>query len=403
MTNSDRADVVIAGAGMAGALFAGLLATSEQGGELDIVLVEPKRFVPQYSDSRFDVRVVALTEASRRMLDAAGTWTWLAERRCCPYRRMEVRDADGTGLIQFDCSDVHRPELGHIVENSLVVEGLLEKLAEFSRVRLMESSVAAIDYRSERQVALSLADGQKLSAGLLVAADGALSPVREMCGIALREWQYGHQSIVTTIATERQHQFTARQWFSPDGPLAFLPLRGSDGGSHHCAIVWSQKTSRAEALLALDDQAFCRALTSASEQALGEVQHSEKRFAFPLHQRHAVDYVTAGAALIGDAAHTIHPLAGQGINLGFKDASVLVEELNRALDRGLPLGSLSVLERYQRRRKPDNLGMMAVMEGFKRLFESEAPLLRILRNEGMSQLDRLNPIKNLLAKQAMGL
>ena len=401
-------DVVIAGAGIAGALFANLLARSEQGRNLGILLVEPNPFKANYSAERFDARVVALTEQSRRMLDELNVWGWVAARRCCPYLTMSVRDAEGTGQVDFDCAEARQLSLGHIVENSLLVEGLLGQLQQHTNVAIRQAAIEAVDSRGEEAVCLTLSGSGEVAAGkvrarLLVAADGALSPVRSLCSLTVREWEYGHKAIVTTITTESGHGHRARQWFSPDGPLAFLPLQNRDGGTNQCSIVWSQKDARAEELLALDGGAFCRALTASSEAALGKVVHCERRFSFPLRQRHAVDYTSDGVALIGDAAHTIHPLAGQGINLGFKDAGVLAEELAWGLRRGLPLGSRAVLGRYQRRRKPDNLAMMALMEGFKRLFESEQPLLRLLRNDGMSGVNRLGPLKNMLARQAMGL
>lgn len=399
-------DVVVAGAGMAGALFANLLARSEHGRDLDIALVDPKAsqrgaLAGGCDAGQFDPRVVAVTEHSRQLLARVDAWQGLA--RYCPYLTMEVRDTEGTGVIRFDCDDVHTETLGHIVENSLIVEALLQNIAALGNVRLLSASIESVVSHTEDGVVLALSSGEQLQPRLLVAADGAASPVREMCGLAVREWSYEQRAIVTTITTEKPHRYCARQWFSPAGPLAFLPLRDDAGDCQRCSIVWSQHSDHAEALMALDDTAFCLALERASEGTLGAVVRCEKRFALPLRQRHAIDYVTTGVVLLGDAAHSIHPLAGQGANLGFKDAQVLVEELQRALTRGLLLGSAAVLERYQRRRKPDNLGMMAAMETFKRLFESEAPPLRLLRNEGMRYLDRLGMAKNILAKQAMGI
>jgi len=172
---------------------------------------------------------------------------------------------------------------------------------------------------------------------------------------------------------------------------------------HHCSIVWSQDTAEAERLMSLDDEQFCSALSRASEHCLGDVHEVEKRFAIPLRQRHAKDYVIPRVALIGDAAHSIHPLAGQGVNLGFADIEVLAEEIARGANREIDLGDLSVLKRYQRRRKPENLATMAAMEGFKRLFAAQPPAVRLLRNMGMSTLNELTPVKNQLIKIAMGL
>ncbi|MDX2350507.1 MAG: UbiH/UbiF/VisC/COQ6 family ubiquinone biosynthesis hydroxylase [Porticoccus sp.] len=396
-------DVVVSGAGMVGAAFAALLATTEHGKNLRIAVLEARPFVmPDLSES-FDPRVVALTAVSRKLLEDTGAWEQIAARRVCPYQRMEVWEADGTGHIEFDCAEVRQPSLGHIVENALVVEALWQRLEALENVTLLcPATVVDLD-RQPEGVAISLADGSVINTKLLAAADGAQSKVRELCGLQLRQWEYGHHAIVTTVTTEKNHDFTARQRFLPEGPLAFLPLQTETGDCHQCSIVWSQQADVAEQLMALDDDAFCETLTRAGENCLGNVVAVDKRYKIPLKQRHAVDYVVPGVALMGDAAHTIHPLAGQGVNLGFQDVIVLVEEVERAVSRGLSPGDMWALGRYQRRRKPHNLGTMAVMEGFKRLFEKQPLPVRLLRNDGMNTVNRLGPIKNLMVRQAMGL
>lgn len=396
-------DVVVAGAGMVGAAFASLLATTESGKNLRIAVLEARPFeMPDLSES-FDPRVVALTALSRKLLEDTGAWEQIAARRVCPYQRMEVWEADGTGHIEFDCAEVRQPSLGHIVENALVVEALWQRLEALENVTLLCPATVVDLERQPEGVAISLADGSVINTKLLAAADGAQSKVRELCGLQLRQWEYGHHAIVTTVTTEKNHDFTARQRFLPEGPLAFLPLQTETGDCHQCSIVWSQQAEVAELLMTLDDDAFCEALTRAGESCLGNVVAVDKRYKIPLKQRHAVDYVVPGVALMGDAAHTIHPLAGQGVNLGFQDVIVLVEEVERAVSRGLSPGDMWALGRYQRRRKPHNLGTMAVMEGFKRLFEKQPLPIRLLRNDGMNTVNRLGPIKNLMVRQAMGL
>ncbi len=396
-------DVVVAGAGMVGAAFASLLATTKSGKNLRIAVLEARPFeMPDLSES-FDPRVVALTALSRKLLEDTGAWEQIAARRVCPYQRMEVWEADGTGHIEFDCAEVRQPSLGHIVENALVVEALWQRLEALENVTLLCPATVVDLERQAEGVAISLADGSVINTKLLAAADGAQSKVRELCGLQLRQWEYGHHAIVTTVTTEKNHDFTARQRFLPEGPLAFLPLQTEAGDCHQCSIVWSQQAEVAELLMTLDDDAFCEALTRAGENCLGNVVAVDKRYKIPLKQRHAVDYVVPGVALVGDAAHTIHPLAGQGVNLGFQDVIVLVEEVERAVGRGLSPGDMWALGRYQRRRKPHNLGTMAVMEGFKRLFEKQPLPIRLLRNDGMNTVNRLGPIKNLMVRQAMGL
>ena len=237
----------------------------------------------------------------------------------------------------------------------------------------------------------------------MVGADGAQSRLRQWSGLATREWDYDQQAIVCTVRTRQPHQYTAWQRFSPTGPLAFLPLLTESGDEHYCSIVWSQDTAEARRLMALETEQFRLELERAIEQQLGVIESVSRRFAFPLRQRHAKEYVADGLALVGDAAHTIHPLAGQGANLGYGDVSALMGELGRAKELALSPADQTVLARYQRRRKGENLAMMAAMEGFKQLFARDELAIRWLRNTGMRWLDNLAPLKNRIAAEAMGI
>tara|TARA_R110000787_G_scaffold147742_5_gene261601 strand:- start:6987 stop:8222 length:1236 start_codon:yes stop_codon:yes gene_type:complete len=404
-------DVVVGGAGIVGATLALALARLSEGGAigaagrrpLKIALIEPKQTVRAPTADAFDSRVVALTEASRLLLDALGIWSSMNAVRVCPYTRMYVRDGEGTGCVEFDSADVQQPNLGHIVENSLVQGCLMAAVECQSNIDLRSpDTIRSLSRPGSDCISLAL-DTATITASLLVVADGAQSRLRDLCGFEVREWGYGHQAIVATVRCEQGHQFAARQWFSSAGPLAFLPLQTRAGDSHEVSIVWSQVTERSEQLMALTDAAFCQELTAASERELGSIEQVSRRFSFPLRQCHAVDYVQPRVALIGDAAHTIHPLAGLGVNLGLSDVSTLCDELRRSMDKGVDVGTESALRRYQRRRKPENLAVMAAMEGFKRLFESDQAALRLLRNLGMSRFNRLAPLKNFFIRQAMGL
>jgi len=399
---ADSHDILIAGGGLAGAAFAAMLAVSPAARALRIAVIEKQALAGRREDEPFDPRVVAITEASRRMLVDAGVWTGDVADRACAYGHMEVRDSEGTGFIEFDSSEVQEADLGHIVENSVLQAAAWRRIEGLENIELVRHGIDAASAGAGEMPRLVLDNGDEMTAPLLVAADGANSLVREQCGFSLRSWDYGHSAIVATIRSERPHGRTAFQWFGPCGPLAFLPLAGTDGTCHHSSIVWSQDHSRSRELMALSDEEFCAALTGASESRLGAVQAVSRRYSFPLRQRHATDYVRPGVVLIGDAAHTIHPLAGQGINLGFADGAVLAAEMIRSIERGLSAGHLSALERYQRRRKPENLAMMAAMEGFKRLFANEQPWLRVLRNRGMSGVNALSPLKSSLVRRAMG-
>lgn len=401
-------DVIIIGAGLVGSAMACALAADPRGEALRIAVVEAGGEPRLYTGAEFDPRVVALTHASQELLHSVGAWELIAQQRVCPYTDMEVWDAEGTGSIHFDSREVHRPCLGHIVENGVATAALLQRLAAYPQITLVRPARVKHLLRLEEDqgIQVVLEDGANLTGSLLLAADGANSKVRELANLASREWHYGHDAIVTTVRTEKPHQFTAWQRFLPSGPLAFLPLQtATDAGidAHYSSIVWSVDSELVDDLMAFSDDEFARQLGAAFEQRLGAVTAVAPRFSFPLRQRHAVDYIQPNLALLGDAAHTIHPLAGQGVNLGFLDVCAMRDEILRACERQLPLADYSVLKRYQRARKSHNLAMMGVMEGFKRLFGANQLPVRWLRNEGMRQLNRVPLLKNAVVRQAMGL
>mgnify|MGYP003417574535 FL=1 len=394
-----HADLIIVGAGMVGSALA--LALKDSG--LNILLLDSggltvKPFDPQ---SAFEPRVSALSMASQRILERVGAWDGILARRSSPYAQMQVWDGSGTGNIHFAASSVHADLLGHIVENQVIQDALLEQLLA-SPVQLLNNARLESLRRTVDGWLLTLADGRELQAPLLVAADGANSAVRRLAGYATSEWDYLHHAIVTSVRCSQPHQLTAWQRFTDDGPLAFLPL-ARDGDQHWCSIVWSCVPEHAEQLMALDDARFAGELGKAFEQRLGEVLQVDPRMCIPLRQRHAKRYVEPGLALIGDAAHTIHPLAGQGVNLGFLDAAVLAEVLLQARQRGEQLAAEQVLSRFERRRMPHNLAMMAAMESFERLFQAAPPPLRWLRNAGLNLVNGLPEAKALFVRQALGL
>lgn len=396
-------DVLICGSGLVGLAMALALLPSR----LRIALLDPQA-PPSPPQSRmdranFDARVSALTPASRALFEELGVWAGIEALRVCPYTDMQVWDADGTGSIHFSAAELHQPCLGYIAENGLVAGVLAAAARASDAIDLLQGSLDTFTAQADGTL-ITLADGAQLRCKLLLGADGGNSRVRTLAGIATKEWETGHRALVTTVTTTLPHRYTAWQRFMPSGPLAFLPLYLPGAAlQRHSSIVWSCVPELADELLAVDDTQFARRLEVAFEHKLGTIDSVAARHAFPLWQKHADTYVQEGLALIGDAAHTIHPLAGQGVNLGLADVKSLASVVMRAVQRGEDFASAQVLSRYQRERKAANLGMLLVMEGFKRAFGSEDLHVRWLRNAGLKAADGLRPFKQAVMKGAMGL
>nr|CAA6801478.1 MAG: 2-octaprenyl-3-methyl-6-methoxy-1,4-benzoquinol hydroxylase (EC [uncultured Thiotrichaceae bacterium] len=385
-------DVVISGAGMVGATLACLLAKA--GKQVAVLEACPPPMFNAEDD--FELRVSALSRFSQRILEKSGAWGGVIKRRATAYEDMVVWDATGTGEIHFSAAELGEPELGHIVENKVIQLALLEAMNKEPSIDLFCPSKIHSFERNAAQVSVILDDGRELTAELLVGADGARSAVRELAGIDWQQEDYAQKGLVCVVRTQLPHQETAWQRFMPSGPLAFLPL-----SDPHCSsIVWTLPADRADVLLSQDKTQFKMALADALGFRLGEIEAAGPRGAFPLVGSHATHYVQEGVALIGDAAHTIHPLAGQGVNLGIKDAAELSDQLIAA--KGGNLGGMRTLRCYERARKGDNHLTQKSMEGFRLLFGNTSQPLRLVRNSGLSLADNLPLIKNILAHQAMG-
>ncbi|MFL6621404.1 MAG: UbiH/UbiF/VisC/COQ6 family ubiquinone biosynthesis hydroxylase [Sulfurifustis sp.] len=385
-------DVVVVGGGIVGAAFACALGDSA----LKVALIERTPPVTAMS-ADYELRVSALTLASRTLFEALGVWDGIAQRRVAGVCAMQVWDAEGRGEIRFDAAEIGEPYLAYIVENNVIAAALHERMQQHTNVHVVTGAFADIERDADATV--RLADGRNLRARLVVAADGAESAVRERLDIRPRSLDLRQQGIVAAVRTERPHQQIARQVFLPTGPLAFLPLPDSRA----CSIVWSVDDVRAHELLALDDAGFIAALATACGNRLGAVVSVSKRAAFPLALMHAERYVAERAVLIGDAAHTVHPLAGQGVNLGLLDAAALAEVLLDATRERRDIGARHVLRRYERWRRGENMGMIAVTGGFKYLFGNDSPPLAGLRSAGLAITNRLAPIKHAIMRRAAGL
>lgn len=394
-------DLVIAGAGAVGLTAAALLARDAHGARFNIRVLDPGER-PRFDEAQdVDVRVSAVSAGSSRLLHSVGAWERVLEVRAGTFREMRVWDAngraDGPEALHFDAAEFALPALGHIVENTLLKDSLLAVLdasdvtVEFGvGIERLESTDAGVE--------LELDDGRKLVPDLVIGADGVSSAVRRHARIAARAWHYPQTAFVTHVMPERSHRETAWQRFLPDGPLALLPL--ADG---RVSIVWSTTPERAEEAAAAGDRQLSTLLTLASDQVLGVLEPAGSRGTFPLKAQHAVRYVAPRIALVGDAAHNIHPLAGQGANLGIADAAVLAQTLGAAAAAGEHPGDLPALRRYERARKGANQSMLYFVDALNRLFLSPAPAVGALRGAGMRLFNRSGPLRRSAARVALGL
>ena len=362
-----------------------------------VVLLELKGPPNGWEESSYDLRVSAITRASQNIFMHLHAWQGMMARRVTPYREMRVWDAGGFAQIHFDAADIGEPDLGYIVENSVIQRTLWDQLEHLDSVQVICPAEVEELLLSEEQPEITLSNGSKVKSALVVAADGANSRSRGLAGISTRGWMYDQTAVVATVRAEHGHQETAWQRFMPGGPLALLPT-----DQDLFSIVWSVPPEQADQLLALPEQEFSDVLTEASESRLGRLTLLGERGAFPLRLQHAETYLAPGLVLVGDAAHVIHPLAGQGVNLGLLDAAQLVDVLTEARGKNRPLGSHATLRRYERVRMTENIAMQAAMDGFKRLFSNEIPPLRIARNLVLGVVNKIYPIKKLLIRQALG-
>lgn len=385
-------DVIVVGGGMVGATLACSLANTP----LSIAVIESQRPQPFESGQPLDLRVSAISIASRRILEGVGAWNNIAAMRLCPFRRMKVWEiTDGT---EFRSRDVQYPELGYIIENRLIQLGLLKRLEEFGNIDLLcPARPLHIDYRPQGST-IELDDGSQLKARLLVAADGGHSQVRRAADIGITAWDYEQSALVLTVETSYGQQDIAWQRFTENGPQAFLPLPGP-----HASLVWYQRPEEVRRLQSLDGGELLNALYEAFPRELGDIVQILDWGSFPLRRQHAQRYVKGGVALIGDAAHMIHPLAGQGVNIGLLDAAALAQVLVTAQEKGKDFGDLSILQEYEAMRRRDNLTMMTAMDLFYRVFGTPSLPLKLLRNLGLNLAQRLHPARLAVMRYAMGL
>ena len=386
-------DVIIIGGGIVGTTAACALGRAG----VRVAIVEARQPVP-VDQQKPDARIFAITRASERIFRSLDVWERIASRDVFAFTDMEVWDAAGEGVTHFDCAELGEPYLGHMIEPSIIETALLAQLESDSHIsRFCPARFTSVEMQHDN-VTVTLEDGQCLTAALLVAADGVRSPVRETLGIKTRNHDYHQSSIVALVKTSEPHRDTAWQRFLPGGPLAFLPMQHG-----WCSIVWTLPTAEAGRVMGLERDAFHAELSDAFANRLGSIVDSGEREAWPLRRMHAEHYVMDRAALIGDAAHAIHPLAGQGVNLGLLDAAALTEVVIAAKQEGRDAGALRVLRRYERWRRGDNLLMMSAMDAINRTFSNAQSPLGHLRNLGLSLANRSAVLRQMFMRHAMGL
>ena len=403
-------DVLIVGGGMVGSMLCAALASdaarqlvntsvSKQSEPLRVGVLEhqlPESFEAG-SNPAYDLRVSALSIASQYMLDCVGAWDGIVARRACVYKRLSVWDGEKTGRTDFNADDIGADHLGHIVENRVIQLALLEVLGRMRNVSVLSPARMARYQHTSNGVDVTLEDGRKLSTRLLVGADGATSVVRQQAGISIDKKQYPQHALVASIQTTLPQQNITWQRFVPTGPQAFLPLCG-----HHGSIVWYHNQEEIERLQALDNTQFKQCLQESFPDSLGGVDAILGRGSFPISKAHAKDYIANRVALVGDAAHTVHPLAGQGVNIGLLDAAALAQVVLQAAAKGRDIGSHPVLRRYQRWRYGDNQLMITALDSIYEVFKPRPDLIQQLRSASLNLVDQIAPVKQLAMRHAMG-
>ncbi len=384
-------DVIVVGGGMVGLSLA--IATARAG--MKIAVIENQPPVPFVPDSPFGLRVSAINLGTQRFLTNLKAWDGVVARRYHSYESMVVWDSQTSGRIRFDAAELGIPWLGHIVENHVLQVALLECAEQLDDLDWYCPAEPSDFDVSGTAAEVVLADGRRLCGRLLVGADGRNSRVRTALGMGWRCHQYGQSAVVANVTTSQPNRATAWQRFLPSGPVAFLPLT-----AYRSAVVWSTATPHAHALLSLSDDEFNRVLALAFAHRLGTITGLGARASFPLQGAQARCYVAPRVVLVGDAAHSIHPLAGQGVNLGFLDAASLADVLTKAVQ---DIGSRRVLQRYEWARRGHNTLMQRSMEGFNALFGSAFYPTELARSLGLTWVDRTRPVKRFVMRQALGL
>ena len=387
--------IIILGGGIVGLALANKLAPLG----LKIAIIEKSSPKTLTVNQDYDLRVVAINHASESLFRDIQCWDSISNLRYSPYYKMKVWESGKSGNIEFDCQKVHTPNLGYIIEQNVIIQSLIKRLELFPTVNIIWNSEASAVKVHDEYGLLTLNNNPQYRFKLLVGADGKDSWLRHTFAIAGHEHDYQHHALITHIHCGQPHLNTAYQIFLPTGPLAFLPL----ADPHLCSIVWSTLPAIADTLKTLSDHEFNQTLETQFESKLGKLKKIAPLVAFPLKLQHAHHYVQARIALIGDAAHTVHPLAGLGVNLGLQDVTSLAQILEKSLHDNRDIGLMKTLKRYERERRGENLIMLSCISGFKDLFNSKLPIVGTLRNQALNFTNQTPWLKELFIRKAMGI
>jgi len=395
-TLGTRADVLIVGGGMVGLSLAAALG----GAGLDVAVIDREDPGAAVA-AAYDGRASAISFGSRRVLETAGVWRGMADA-AEPILDIRVSDGASPLFLHFDHLEVGEEPLGHIVENRATRLALYDRVGRIPRVTLHAPGELASLETTAGAVEATLGDGSRITAPLVVAADGRNSMLRRRAGIAVTTWSYKQTGIVCTMGHERPHRGIAHERFLPSGPFAVLPMTDDPKEGHRSSIVWTERDALVPAMMALDDEQFAAELAQRFGPWLGPVRVLGRRWSYPLSLLNAERYIGDRLALVGDAAHAMHPIAGQGLNLGIRDVAALAEVLVDARRLGLDLGSASVLENYQRWRRVDAVTLLAATDVLNRLFSNDIAPVRLARDVGLAAVNRIAPARRFFMRHAMG-
>lgn len=393
-----QADILIIGGGLSGLTLAAVLA--ESGVE---VIVADRETPDSQLSQKYDGRTTAISYASHQVLRAAGVWDTI-QKDGEPILDIRVADGDAPLFLHFGTdADANGEPFGWIIENRLLRRHLFENLKRFDDVQHLAPVEIAGFFSDAGAAGVALKDGRKLSAPLLVGADGRASPTREWLGIDVAEWSYKQTAIVCNVAHERDHENVAVEHFLPEGPFAILPMTRSEAGEYRSSVVWTVEEHQAARLLKMPPEKFDADMQKLFGDHLGRVRHVSKPMAYPLRLMHAKKYTGKRAVLMAEAAHVVHPIAGQGLNLSMRDIAVLSEIIVDGLKLGLDVGAESKLEAYARWRRTDTLLMAGFTDVLNRLFSNNLLSVAVMRDLGIGIVDKIPPLKAFFARQAMGL